>query len=174
MLITVGSTNPVKLGAVTAIVRQVWPDAEVATAAVPSGVPDQPWGDEEIRRGAYNRARAALETKSADLGIGLEGGLVETAWGVATLGWVVAYAPDRVGLGVAGGVLLPTSVVDLIRGGLELGAAMDRLTGVADIKRGPGAIGVLTAGLSDRTSGYAAAVACALSPFLTPHLYANS
>ena len=50
---------------------------------VPSGVPDQPWGNDETKRGAQNRARAAYQEyrlnhhnrAAPHLAIGLEGGL---------------------------------------------------------------------------------------------------
>ena len=38
-----------------------------------SGVPDQPWGDDETMRGAIARARAARTAHDADLGIGIQG-----------------------------------------------------------------------------------------------------
>ena len=45
---------------------------------------------------------------------------------------------------------LPASVAAMIRDGLELGHAMDRLIGEHDTKHGKGAVGILTAGLVDR------------------------
>jgi inosine/xanthosine triphosphatase len=172
MLIAVGSANPVKIAAVADVVHQVWPQATVQGVAAPSGVADQPWGHAEMQQGAFQRAQAALATLQADLGFGLEGGLVETAWGVTTMNWTVAVdRGGRVGLGTSGGVLLPDRVVAWVREGLELGEAMDRLAGAHDTKRGPGAIGILSAGLVTRTTIYASAVACALAPFLTPEFY---
>lgn len=41
--IAVGSTNPVKIGAVAGVVRQDGDTAAVVGVAVPSGVRDQPW-----------------------------------------------------------------------------------------------------------------------------------
>lgn len=98
--IAVGSSNPSKLRAVeTALQRAVDRPRELAAANsssrrrravqleiqgldVASGVPDQPWGDEETKRGAQNRARTAYQeyrndanNKTPHLAIGLEGGL---------------------------------------------------------------------------------------------------
>jgi non-canonical (house-cleaning) NTP pyrophosphatase len=67
---------------------------------------------------------------------------------------------------------LPPAVAQLIREGLELGAAIDRLTGATDTKRGAGAVGVLTAGLVDRRRAYEVIVAYALAPFLAPEWWA--
>ncbi|HEX4936349.1 MAG TPA: DUF84 family protein, partial [Gemmatimonadaceae bacterium] len=50
--IAVGSRNPVKVAAVSAVVRHWHAAARIDAVAVPSGVRDQPLGDEETRRGA--------------------------------------------------------------------------------------------------------------------------
>ena len=76
--IGVGSTNPVKIAAVRTVVTRAFPAAEVIGLSVDSGVSEQPWGDEEARLGARNRARAVLAAAGSDLGVGLEGGVLET------------------------------------------------------------------------------------------------
>jgi non-canonical (house-cleaning) NTP pyrophosphatase len=43
----VGSTNPVKLAAARAVLARAFPACAVRAVAAPSGVPDQPWGDDE-------------------------------------------------------------------------------------------------------------------------------
>jgi non-canonical (house-cleaning) NTP pyrophosphatase len=55
--VAVGSANPVKLAAARAVLARVAPEAEVVGVEVASGVPAQPWGDDETRRGALTRAR---------------------------------------------------------------------------------------------------------------------
>lgn len=79
--IAVGTTNPCKVEAVKIAFESVF-DVPIAidTYSVESGVSDQPFGDEETRIGAYNRARSALigsisADKKADFGVGLEGGV---------------------------------------------------------------------------------------------------
>jgi non-canonical (house-cleaning) NTP pyrophosphatase len=67
---------------------------------------------------------------------------------------------------------LPSKVARLIReNGLELGAAMDRLTGEYNVKHRQGAVGVLTAGLVDRQAAYEVILTYALARFLTPELW---
>jgi non-canonical (house-cleaning) NTP pyrophosphatase len=66
---------------------------------------------------------------------------------------------------------LPPVVARAVRDGLELGHAMDRLTGAHDTKRGAGAVGILTAGLVDRQQAYEPLVAYALARFLTPEFW---
>ena len=63
-LFVVGSTNPVKIAAVRAVVVRVWPSCVVRGVAAESGVPAQPFGDEETQRGARMRAIGALTNRS--------------------------------------------------------------------------------------------------------------
>ena len=173
--VAVGSRNPVKIAAVRAVLARVAPDAAVDGVAVASGVPDQPWGDDETIRGARERARAALSAAGAELAVGLEGGVVDMHGGaVHTCAWAVAV--DRAGREGVGGSLampLPASVARLVHDGLELGHAMDRVTGEHNVKHGQGAVGLLTAGLVDRQRAYEVLVTYALAPWLAPGLWAS-
>jgi inosine/xanthosine triphosphatase len=168
-LVAVGSTNPVKVDAARAVIARVGPAARVEGVKVTSTVRDQPWGDEETIRGARSRARAARRALDADLGIGIEGGVVEGEQGLRTCAWAVVLGPDDCeGVGGSLAMPLPPVVAELIRDGLELGDAMDRVAGTHDVKRGQGAVGLLTAGLIDRQRAYEALITYALAPFLSP------
>jgi inosine/xanthosine triphosphatase len=166
--IAVGSKNPVKLAAASAVVTRLTPNVAVEAVEVASGVPDQPVGDAETIRGALARARASRERLDADFGIGLEGGVVEQEDGtMRTCAWAaVVSRSGRHGVGGSLAMPLPDSVAKLVRGGMELGHAMDELTGHSNTKHGAGAVGILTAGLVDRQAAYEVLVAYALSPFL--------
>ena len=166
--VAVGSMNPVKIGAVRAVATRLDGGADVAGAAVESGVPDQPWGDEETIRGARTRALAAREALDADIGIGLEGGVVAAADGtVRTCAWAVAVSRDgREGVGGSLAMQLPTRVATLVRDGMELGHAMDAVTGTHNVKQGLGAVGILTRGLVTRQQAYETLVAYALAPLI--------
>ncbi len=167
MKIAIGSTNPVKVGAVENVLRQVYPDAEFIISEVPSGVSQQPIGDEETRRGALNRARAVLAAADAEMGAGLEGGIVLTEMGTMTTAWCVLVDREgQVGVGGGANMLLPEPVAAKVLAGAELGAAMDEYAGVKDVKRGPGAIGILNRGLVDRQGAYEYIVKLALARFL--------
>jgi inosine/xanthosine triphosphatase len=170
--VTVGSTNPVKIAAVQVPVARAFPSAQVIGLNTDSGVSAQPWGDAEARRGALNRARNALTLTDADLGVGLEGGMVETELGLMTCAWCVVLGPDG-RMGVGGGVhmLVPPAAVQMLRAGDELGPAMDRLSGQYNTKQTQGAVGILTSGLSNRQSAYEQLVAMALAPFLQTEYY---
>lgn len=178
MLVAIGSNNPAKLAAAKAVLCRLY-GAHVDTVpiAVPSGVRDQPWGDEETRRGAINRARAAQAALSADIGLGLEGGLLEINDGtdtgeLYTSAWCAVI--DKNGtLGVAGGanMWLPPTVVSSLRSGLELGTAIDILTGGADTRSHEGAIGALTQGWLTRQCAFEQVLTLAFSRLLSPHYY---
>ena len=171
--IAVGSTNPVKLAAVRAVLGALAPSATIASVAVASTVPDQPFGDDETIRGAVARASAARVALSADLGVGLEGGVVEEGDGsMRTCAWAaIVDAHGRSGVGGSLAMTLPPDVASMIRDGVELGVAMDRLVGAHNTKHGRGAVGILTAGIVDRQRAYEVLVAYALAPFIAAEHY---
>lgn len=172
--IAVGSTNPVKTGAAARIFRQLWSDVEVQSVAVPSGVSNQPIGDEETARGAMNRALAALKATGAQWGVGLEGGVAfqdGQCWMIQYA--AVAHRNGQVNVGKGPMFLLPPVIARGVAGGGEVGPLVDELTGQKDIKRKGGAIGYLTNGLVLREDMYAHMVAAALVPFLHAELYSQ-
>ncbi len=173
--VAVGSTNPTKIRAVEEAVGSVWPQVQVIPVAVPSGVAEQPMGHDETIAGALNRARAALEATGADLGVGIEAGVVESEHGMLTTGWtVILDRQGQVGLGNSGAFLLPESIAQAIREGGELGPEMDRFTGQANVKRNQGAVGVFTSGRMTRSQALAVGVLFALTRFIHPEFYTNS
>jgi inosine/xanthosine triphosphatase len=172
MKIAVGSTNPVKIAAVQAVMTRAWPAVEIVSLDVPSGVSVMPFSDNECIMGARNRATAARVALDADLGVGLEGGVQPHTVGLMLVGWVVIVASDgRAGVGGSPRLPLPDSIASRILAGAELGPVMDDLLGEANIKQKGGAIGALTGGLVMRQEAFATAVAYALSPFVAPTFY---
>jgi inosine/xanthosine triphosphatase len=171
--VAVGSTNPVKIAATRAVISRLTRTAAVEGVGVSSMVADQPFGDDETIRGALTRAHSARDALDADIGIGLEGGVVEGADGqMRTCAWAAVVSRDgREGVGGSLSMLLPAQVATWIRGGLELGDAMDRLVDERGTKHGQGAVGILTAGLVDRQRAYEVLVTYALAPLLTPELW---
>lgn len=168
-VVAVGSRNPVKLAAVRAVLSPLAAEVlRVEGIAVASTVRDQPWGDEETIRGARARADAARAALDADLGVGLEGGVVEETGGaLRTCAWAVIVDRDgRAGTGGSLAMPLPPTVAAALRGGAELGHAIDDLTRRSNTKHGEGAVGVLTGGLIDRQRAYEVLVTYALAPWL--------
>lgn len=172
MRIVIGSLNPVKRGAAEAALKPLFPAATFLALDVPSGVPAQPWGNDQTRAGALNRARAALAQSGADWAVGLEGGLVQTEIGLMTCAWAAVVAADgRTGLGGGANLLLPPDVAARLRPGMELGPVMDALTGGHNTNEALGAIGILTGGLETRQTAFEHVLCLALAPFRRPDLY---
>jgi inosine/xanthosine triphosphatase len=168
--VAVGSRNPVKLQAVQAGLAPFFAGVTLEAVEVPSGVAAQPVGDEETRRGALNRARAALALlPTAEFGIGLEGGVMEIEGTLYAGAWCAIAARDgRTGLASTGRCPLPPAVAKLVRGGMELGPADDLVFGRENSRLGEGAVGLLTRGHIDRARFYTPAVVMAFAPFLNP------
>ena len=169
-----GSLNPVKIAAARAVFDALYGDVVIEGLAVASGVADQPWGDDETIRGARTRATRALDATGADIGVGIEGGVVENADGsVRTCAWAVVVSRDgRSGIGGSLAMPLPSVVADRVRKGQELGHVMDALTGSQNVKQGVGAVGILTRGFVDRQRAYEALVAYAMAPFVASDTFA--
>lgn len=167
-LITVASTNPVKIQAALDGFRRMFADEafEARGIAVVSGVSDQPMSDAETLQGARNRVTAAREAlPEADYWIGLEGGVADTAAGLEAFAWIVVSDGARTGKSRTATFTLPEETARLIRQGVELGHADDQVFGRSNSKQKTGSVGILTGDVIDRTAYYAQAVVLALIPF---------
>lgn len=173
MRVIVASTNPVKLAAArTGLERLFHPASiQVEGVTVPSGVPDQPMGDEETLTGARQRMEAARHLQpDAAFWVGIEGGCADTEHGMTCFAWVTVTDGTRFGQARTGTFFLPDEVARLVRGGMELGHADDQVFGRSNSKQADGSVGLLTHGAIDRTAYYTHAVVLALVPFLHPNL----
>jgi inosine/xanthosine triphosphatase len=166
--IVVASKNPVKLEAVeSAFAACFKTPLELIPVSVPSGVAEQPVSDAETLQGARNRAANALnKIPDVHYAVGLEGGVEDTAEGMLSFAWVVVKTSTLEGKGRTATLVLPERVAVLVRQGVELGKANDRVFGVQNSKHNLGAVGLLTNALIDRKKLYADAVVMALIPFL--------
>ena len=82
MIIAVGSTNKTKIIPVKEVFQHHFKNVKVIGVNVNSEVKDQPLSDDEMFRGAFNRAKASLEkVKSAKYGVGIEGGIHKFSYG---------------------------------------------------------------------------------------------
>jgi inosine/xanthosine triphosphatase len=164
--------NPVKIQAVRDGATPLLGEIDVMSVDVPSGVPAQPVGDDEMIAGAINRAKAALQTNTAaTFGVGLEGGVNQRNEELFASAWcAVVHADGRTGLASTGQFMLPPKVADLVRGGMELGHADDLVHGRTNSKQSTGSIGILTHGKLNRTQFYTPAVMMALIRFVNEDL----
>jgi inosine/xanthosine triphosphatase len=149
MRAVIGSKNPAKVGAASEVCEIL--SATVEGVSVPSDVSAQPITDDETRQGAINRAKNALEKCNSTLGIGLEGGIVDTESGMYLINWG-ALVDDAGTLITASGarILLPESIANSVRTGRELGVVMEEYTNVLDVRSNEGAVGIFTNGLVSR------------------------
>lgn len=148
MKVAVGSKNKVKVNAV----QQVLTEAEIVSLSVQSHVSAQPFSDEETLQGASNRAKLALIEGKADIGIGLEGGVMHTDHGLFMCNWG-ALATKEGKLFIAGGarMKLPDEFIQPLEEGKELSEVMEDYTKQRDIRSNEGAIGIFTNNYVDRT-----------------------
>jgi len=173
MHIFVGSHNPVKINAVTIAASETWPDATLVGYDVPSGVDEQPVGDDMTRNGAINRAQAALhdglvahdQLSEIDevLGGGREGGVMEFGTEMWSTVWV-AVVDNSGNVCESNGARfrVPEIVAEKIRAGEEMGPIVAKISGVSDVRKKQGFIGVLTDGFVDRTEEYSGIAKMAL------------
>lgn len=171
--IAVGSTNPAKVHAARDGAARMLGEVEATGVHVPSGVSAQPHGDEEMIAGAEARAsRALAAVAGASYGVGLEGGVDEHGGRMFACAWcAVADRSGRLSLACTGRFELPPAVAELVRQGVELGDADDRVFGRANSKQQEGAVGLLTRGRFTRASFYAEAVALAFIRVTNPDLF---
>ncbi|MFO7320765.1 MAG: inosine/xanthosine triphosphatase [Chloroflexota bacterium] len=171
--IVVASANPVKVEATLQGFQRLFPDQafSVEGIEVESGVSSQPMSDEETLRGARNRAEAArAQRPEASFWVGIEGGVAEDGDRLLAFAWIVVLGRERSGSSRTATFILPEEVAALVRQGVELGHADDRVFGRTDSKRRNGSVGLLTGDVIDRVAYYAHAVVLALIPFKNPDL----
>ncbi len=171
--IVVASRNPVKIQAALDGFKKMFPGEafQVEGVSAPSNVSDQPMSDAETLQGALNRARNARTLAAhADYWVGIEGGCDEQQGAMQAFAWVVVLSKERAGQSRTGTFTLPAEVARLVRQGVELGEADDRVFSRSNSKQGNGAVGILTRDVIDRTTYYEHAVILALVPFKNPDL----
>jgi inosine/xanthosine triphosphatase len=174
-IITIASKNPVKVKTAKEGFQRMFPDEqfEIRQVSTTLPLPPQPMTDEETLNCAALRAANARDlTPDGDYWVGIEGGVADGAIGMGAFAWVVILDESgKTGRGRTGEFFLPEDVAALVRQGVELGEADDRIFSRNNSKQGNGAIGLLTADAIDRAELYIPAVVFALIPFKNPMLY---
>ena len=174
--VIVSSQNPVKIGAAREGFSRMFPNTnlDLHGLSVSSGVPDQPFTDEETLRGASNRAHNARAAQpDADYWVGIEGGVHAAAADgpIESFAWILVIGKDgRVGKARTAAYYLPEESAKLLRQGMELGHADDLIHGRTNSKQHSGSVGILTDDAVDRAGYYTQAVILALIPFKNPNL----
>ncbi|TFD98279.1 DUF84 family protein [Jeotgalibacillus salarius] len=148
MNIAVGTNNKAKVSAV----ENCWTFGNVKSFQTESGVKDQPFGHEETMQGAINRAKYAAKSYEGAAGIGLEGGVAETANGLYICNWGALYVPGYKEPFTASGasIRLPEELAEPLRNGAELGPIMEQFSKQKNIRQNEGAVGFFTNGRISR------------------------
>ncbi|NHC42432.1 DUF84 family protein [Bacillus sp. MM2020_1] len=149
MKIIIGSKNPAKI---TAVKNSFSHEGEFVSLDIPSGVSEQPFSDEETIKGAINRAAAALKQGNGDIGIGLEGGVQETSYGLLICNWGALVTNESEPI-IAGGarIPLPEEIAVRLRAGEELGPVMEDYAKNKNVRKQEGAVGIFTSGMVNRS-----------------------
>ena len=142
----IGSTNAAKVTAARRVIMSHFPHAVVNEVDVKSGVSDQPFGDEETRLGAINRALRATGILGNVIGVGLEGGVRMLEGQMYLCNWGALVLPDGVRFTAGGAQIpLPKELADELITGKELGPVVDDYFKASGIRHKEGAIGMFTA-----------------------------
>ena len=175
MRVQIGSQNPSKIKAVKKVFSMIFSfEIEYSASVVNTGVPAQPFNQETLR-GAINRAKNALGY--ADYAVGIEAGLFWEDELNNYLDRTYCAIIDKYGymsMGHSGGFTYPQKVIDMVKSGVEVGVAMEKIFKVHNIKNKMGAIGFLSNGLINRVDFNAQSVLMAMIPRIRGNLYFSS
>lgn len=174
MKVVIASTNPVKIEATKRAFHRLFPDQTWRFEGVDvlSGVNDQPMSDAETLTGAKNRVKvAARQRPRADYWVGIEGGSQARGDDIVTFAWIVVKHHNQISRARTSEFFQPDQIKILMRQGLELKRAADKIFNTTDSGKKTGAIGLLTNNAVTRTDFYEQAVILALVRFLKPELY---
>jgi inosine/xanthosine triphosphatase len=130
--VLITSKNPVKIKATKQAFSQAFSSQKIKiiSKSVSSGVPNQPFGDAEIYKGALNRAkRAKLADNSYDFYVGIEGGVKFNKKELECFAWIVILGKNKITRAKTASFFLPKEIADLLKTGLELGEATDQVFG---------------------------------------------
>lgn len=175
--VAVGSSNPAKIKAVESALKKLRIKASVKSCRVKTTIGLQPLSLRETLRGAIERAHNARTLLSADLGVGLEAGMVSFPATISGyLNFQICAIVDRDGgvtVGASPGFEFPTQAVRKVISGeaAELEEVMEKISGEKRIGEKYGAIGFLTRNVVTRQDLGEHAMIMALIPRLNPELY---
>jgi inosine/xanthosine triphosphatase len=150
LTIAVGTTNKPKVSAVKESFKNT--ACSIIEEPVPSNVSAQPMSDEETLQGAINRARACQKKQNSDIGIGLEGGVMEIGSQMYLVSWgALATKNDKIFVACGARFPIPDEVSVELKQGKELGEVMDKYTERVGVRHNEGCVGVFTHGRVSRS-----------------------
>ena len=172
--VVIASKNPVKINCVQNSFKKAFPGLmfEFLGISAKSEVRDQPMSDSETKLGAQNRIKnAKILIPQADFWVAIEGGVEEIGDKMTAFAYIMVESANKTGESKTATFIIPHKISELIKQGLELGAADDQVFGGTNSKQKNGSVGILTGDLITRTNFYESSVILALIPFLNSDLY---
>ena len=151
--IAIGSKNKAKISAVEQAFLKCKYTIDIQAIDAVSGVSEMPFSDFETMTGALNRAKDCIEKSEAQLAIGLEGGVMETPYGLFLCNWgALVEHTGEIYFASGARIKLPEEIAVELNKGRELADVMDEYCNRQDIRSHEGAIGIFTNGYINRAS----------------------
>lgn len=153
MIISIGSTNKVKIDALTETLKDypLLSEAKIISHSVSSNVADQPTSLEETIRGAKNRAKNAFEvSKDSRYAFGIESGLIHapgTQTGYIETSICCIYDGKSSHIGMSCGFEVPPSILNFVlnkKMDLNQASFHAKITTNTELGAAEGIIGLLT------------------------------
>jgi inosine/xanthosine triphosphatase len=202
IIIAVGTKRGPKIKAVKEALEILWPSGssssefELVGMEVDSGVSHTPCSQEELMRGARQRAETLVKIARKNrlnwnYFVGLEGGLDVIHENISPIparrhsdpqqnacrrvfleSWAYVSDGTRGHYGRSGGIELPVALArEVLENSTELAVAIDRFAGATGIRDRQGAWGVLSNNLITRQEAFRVALVAAFAPFYNVKMY---
>ena len=149
--------------------------------SIDSGVSETPISENEIIKGAMNRAYNLKNNmdklqEKADYYIGMEGGfhqnIIEGTKVTFIQGWAAVYNGSEYHVGSSPNLTVPEGLArSVYENGESLGVAIDRYSGISDVRSNQGVFGFLTNDNITRKLSFKYALISAFAPFYNRELY---
>lgn len=186
MIVAVATERKPKLDALSAAMEQISrqfgaPDWSIVTRDTASGVSETPITSMEIANGALNRINSLKtllegESEEADYYVGMEGGFHQMKMNGRTVtfiqGWAAVSDGKVTEFGSSPNLSVPDKLARAVYGDNEsLAVAIDRYSGLTDVRNNQGVFGVFTNDLLTRELSFVSALITAFAPFYNRTTY---
>jgi inosine/xanthosine triphosphatase len=131
MKIGIGTTSELKIRALKEALEKLGIEYDVVPMKTDSGISNQPFGYEEIIKGANTRAKKVLDELNADIGVGIENGLVEIGENYFDVACIFVISKDgETSTAFSSAILMPKWIIEEIKEkNTEVGEITKRLSG---------------------------------------------
>ena len=186
MIVACATERKPKLDALTEAMNIVIDDFgleswSMISKSIDSGVSETPISENEIIKGAINRAYTLKNdmdklNEKADYYIGMEGGFhqndIEGSKVTFIQGWAAVYDGSEFHFGSSPNLSVPQGLVrSVYEKGESLGIAIDRYSDIPDVRSNQGVFGFLTNDNITRKLSFKYALISAFAPFYNKDLY---